>query len=173
MTPRNLVRFGGAALTTALLAGVAAPAMAGSFYVQEQSTRGQGRANAGVAADKGVQSLWWNPAAIAGTSREVYVGMHGLILVDSQPEQGARFTLYLPRIKEEEAMDPVAHQAIPTGREHVVYVDDEDFLVDVGSEILRGLGYQVTGFTDSDEALRFVQARAPEVNLVVSDMTMP
>ncbi|WP_306549343.1 CHASE4 domain-containing protein [Desulfobulbus sp.] len=100
-------------------------------------------------------------------------GMHGLILVDSQPGQGARFTLYLPRIKEEEAMDPVAHQAIPTGREHVVYVDDEEFLVDVGSEILRGLGYQVTGFTDSGEALRFVQARAPEVDLVVSDMTMP
>ena len=53
MTSRNLVRMGGIALTTALLAGVAAPAMAGSFYVQEQSTRGQGRANAGVGADKG------------------------------------------------------------------------------------------------------------------------
>jgi len=100
-------------------------------------------------------------------------GMHGLILVDSQPGQGARFILYLPKIKEEEAMPQVAHQTIPTGREHVVYVDDEKFLVDVGAEILRGLGYQVTGFTDSGEALRFLQARAPEVDLVISDMTMP
>ena len=96
MTPRNLVRFGGAALTTALLAGVAAPAMAGSFYVQEQSTRGQGRANAGVAADKGVQSLWWNPAAIAGTSREVYVGMHGLILDSSVDDRGSTLTYNIP-----------------------------------------------------------------------------
>jgi len=80
MTPRNLARMGGIALTTVLLAGVAAPAMAGSFYVQEQSTRGQGRANSGEGADKGVQSLWWNPAAIAGTQRQVYTGMHGLIL---------------------------------------------------------------------------------------------
>ncbi|MCA0368970.1 MAG: outer membrane protein transport protein [Proteobacteria bacterium] len=96
MTPRNLVRFGGAALTTALLAGVAAPAMAGSFYVQEQSTRGQGRANAGVAADKGVQSLWWNPAAIAGTSREVYVGMHGLILDSDVDDRGSTLTYNIP-----------------------------------------------------------------------------
>ena len=51
MTSRNFARVGGIALTTALLAGVAAPAMAGSFYVQEQSTRGQGRANAGVGGD--------------------------------------------------------------------------------------------------------------------------
>lgn len=96
MTPRNLVRFGGAALTTAFLAGVAAPAMAGSFYVQEQSTRGQGRANAGVAADKGVQSLWWNPAAIAGTSREVYVGMHGLILDSDVDDRGSSLTYNIP-----------------------------------------------------------------------------
>lgn len=96
MTPRNLVRFGGAALTTALLAGVAAPAMAGSFYVQEQSTRGQGRANAGVAADKGVQSLWWNPAAIAGTQREVYMGMHGLILDSSVDDRGSTLTYNIP-----------------------------------------------------------------------------
>ena len=92
MTSRNFARVGGLALTTALLAGVAAPAMAGSFYVQEQSTRGQGRANAGVGADKGVQSLWWNPAAIAGTQRELYVGMHGLVLDSDVDNTGSTLT---------------------------------------------------------------------------------
>ena len=96
MTSRTLARAGGIALTTALLAGVAAPAMAGSFYVQEQSTRGQGRANAGVGADKGVQSLWWNPAAIAGTQREVYTGMHGLILDSSVDNRGSTLTYNVP-----------------------------------------------------------------------------
>ena len=96
MTSRTLARAGGIALTTALLAGVAAPAMAGSFYVQEQSTRGQGRANAGVGADKGVQSLWWNPAAIAGTQREVYTGMHGLILDSSVDNRGSSLTYNVP-----------------------------------------------------------------------------
>lgn len=96
MTSRNIARMGGIALTTALLAGVAAPAMAGSFYVQEQSTRAQGRANAGVGADKGVQSLWWNPAAIAGTQREVYMGMHGLILDSSVDDRGSSLTYNVP-----------------------------------------------------------------------------
>ena len=96
MTSRNFARAGGIALTTALLAGVAAPAMAGSFYVQEQSTRGQGRANAGVGADKGVQSLWWNPAAIAGTQREVYVGAHGLILDSDVDNTGSTLTYNVP-----------------------------------------------------------------------------
>ena len=50
MNPRTFARVGGIALSSVLLAGVAAPAMAGSFYVQEQSTRAQGRANAGVGA---------------------------------------------------------------------------------------------------------------------------
>jgi PAS domain S-box-containing protein len=99
--------------------------------------------------------------------------MHGLIQVASQEGQGTTFTLYLPTIKEEETMTPSEYHAIPTGHEHVVYVDDESFLVDIGTEILRGLGYQVTGFTDSDEALHFVQTHTPEVDLVISDLTMP
>ncbi|WP_426023983.1 OmpP1/FadL family transporter [Brevundimonas sp. PWP3-1b1] len=96
MTSRNFARVGGLALTTALLAGVAAPAMAGSFYVQEQSTRGQGRANSGEGADKGVQSLWWNPAAIAGTQREVYMGMHGLVLDSDVDDRGSSVTYNVP-----------------------------------------------------------------------------
>lgn len=120
MTSRNLVRMGGIALTTALLAGVAAPAMAGSFYVQEQSTRGQGRANAGVGADKGVQSLWWNPAAIAGTSREVYVGMHGLILDSDVDDRGSTLTYNVPTpavVSSTKAVngDPHVHDVVESG----------------------------------------------------------
>ena len=47
-----------------LLLSVATPAFASGFYLQEQSTRGWGRANSGEAADQGPASLWWNPAAI-------------------------------------------------------------------------------------------------------------
>lgn len=56
--------------TTALLVvTAAAPAHAAGFYLQEQSVRGWGRANSGEVADQGPASLWWNPAAIAGTER--------------------------------------------------------------------------------------------------------
>jgi CheY-like chemotaxis protein len=45
--------------------------------------------------------------------------------------------------------------------------------VDIGTEILRGLGYKVTGFTESGKALKYLTEHAAEVNLVISDMTMP
>ncbi|MEG2312746.1 MAG: outer membrane protein transport protein, partial [Brevundimonas sp.] len=62
MTSRNMARAGALAI---LMTSVAAPAFAGSFYLQEQSVSGAGRAFSGEAADRGVGSMWWNPAAIA------------------------------------------------------------------------------------------------------------
>jgi long-chain fatty acid transport protein len=44
----------------------ASPAVAGGFYLKEQSVKGLGRANSGEVADQGPESLWWNPAAIGG-----------------------------------------------------------------------------------------------------------
>jgi long-chain fatty acid transport protein len=54
---------------TAAAAALIAPTNAGAagFYLQEQSVRGWGRANSGEVADQGPASLWWNPAAIAGS----------------------------------------------------------------------------------------------------------
>jgi long-chain fatty acid transport protein len=63
----RLLLFG----TTAMLIVTVAPsrAEAAGFYLQEQSVRGWGRANSGEVADQGAASLWWNPAAIAGTAK--------------------------------------------------------------------------------------------------------
>ncbi|MNX77950.1 Outer membrane protein P1 precursor [compost metagenome] len=90
MTPRNMGRIGGLAV---LMASVAAPAFAGSFYLQEQSVRGAGRAFSGEAADRGVGSMWWNPAAIARSGRELSVGMHG-IKIDSEVKNNGSYVTY-------------------------------------------------------------------------------
>jgi long-chain fatty acid transport protein len=57
-------------LSTALTAlALPAVAQANGFYLQEQSVKGAGRAFSGEGADTGAESLWWNPAAIAGITR--------------------------------------------------------------------------------------------------------
>ncbi|MFC0204032.1 OmpP1/FadL family transporter [Novosphingobium soli] len=63
-TKSGRILLAGAASAVAL--AWAGSANAQAFYLQEQSVRGQGRAFSGEAADKGVDSLWWNPASIAG-----------------------------------------------------------------------------------------------------------
>ena len=80
------------AVSAALLASIATPSLAGSFYLQEQSARGAGRAYSGEAADQGVSSMWWNPAAIARSDRELFVGLHALSLNSSVTNDGSYVT---------------------------------------------------------------------------------
>lgn len=68
------------ALALGLTVGWGACAHAAGFYLQEQSVKGIGRAFSGEAADTGPESLWWNPASIAGaTQASVYLGASGIL----------------------------------------------------------------------------------------------
>ena len=72
--------------------GLAPPdkAVAGGFYLQEQSVKGLGRAYSGEAADVGPESLWWNPASIAEVQgTEVYAGANWVISDSSVTDQGS------------------------------------------------------------------------------------
>jgi len=80
------------ALTIVSVGALAAQAHAGGFYLQEQSVRGTGRAYSGEVADTGVASLWWNPAAIARSGREAYVGLHGIFVGGSVVDRGSTIT---------------------------------------------------------------------------------
>lgn len=74
---RRLLLFGTAA---GAVMTAATPALAGGFYLKEQSVRALGRGNSGEAADRGPGSLWWNPASIAGTERmEVAFGASAIV----------------------------------------------------------------------------------------------
>jgi long-chain fatty acid transport protein len=79
-------------LAGALGLAAAAPAQAGGFYLQEQSVRGTGRAYSGEVADQGVASLWWNPAAIARSPREAYVGAHAIFVDAEVANRGSTIT---------------------------------------------------------------------------------
>ncbi|MGA0607624.1 OmpP1/FadL family transporter [Phenylobacterium sp. VNQ135] len=81
------------ALASTALISIPAIANAGGFYLQEQSVRGVGRAYSGEVADQGVESLWWNPAAIARSGREAYVGAHA-IFIDAEVENDGSTITY-------------------------------------------------------------------------------
>jgi long-chain fatty acid transport protein len=54
--------------------------MAGGFYIVEQSPKATGRAYSGEVADTGPESLWWNPAAIAGQKGlAIHVGASAIL----------------------------------------------------------------------------------------------
>lgn len=85
----------GVAFGVAVLA--ASQASASAFYLQEQSVRGTGRAYSGEVADKGVGSLWWNPASIAGIDRsEISLGVNAIQVNSKVVNNGSTITRPVP-----------------------------------------------------------------------------
>jgi CheY-like chemotaxis protein len=64
-------------------------------------------------------------------------------------------------------------KALPTGNEHILFIDDEDTLIDLGESMLKKLGYGVETRTRPDEALEIFGKAPDKFDLVISDMTMP
>ncbi len=96
----------------------------------------------------------------------------GSITLRTGPESGTSFSVYLPRVEGlPERTETV--ESVPSGDEHILFVDDEEMLVQAGKLMLEHLGYTVTARSDSREALELFSEESEEFDLVISDVTMP
>jgi signal transduction histidine kinase/FixJ family two-component response regulator len=98
----------------------------------------------------------------------------GAITVYSEPGHGTSFHLYFPVFETEGAAVESSAQAIPRGAgEHILFVDDEAALANVGKKMLERMGYMVTAKTNALEAIAAVREHPEAFQLVVTDLTMP
>lgn len=97
----------------------------------------------------------------------------GAISVYSETGRGTTFHVYLPRIEREVKAEPEEIMPLPTGKEQILFVDDEPAIVDIGKGILESLGYTVVTRTSPIEALEAFKAQPDKFDLVITDMTMP
>ena len=109
---------------------------------------------------------------------------HGAITVQSAPERGSRFNVYLPLVDAADAAAaPVSEWgALPAEPERgagaerpgrVLYVDDDEVMALLVAELLRRQGLRVTIYLDPLQAVAAVREQPQAFDLVVSDFNMP
>jgi PAS domain S-box-containing protein len=99
---------------------------------------------------------------------------NGIIDVVSRKGEGSTFTIYLPASKAAVRKEDAAAQGeILKGPETVLFVDDEDMIVEVGAEILKALGYRVLTAKGGREAVELYRVKSGEIGIVILDMIMP
>jgi len=98
----------------------------------------------------------------------------GDIKVYSESGTGTVFHVLFPVIEEvAETQQPLQPEMLPIGTESILFVDDEEALVDVGKKMLERLGYTVKGVTRADDALELFRKGKDSFDLVITDKTMP
>ncbi|MFZ2448467.1 MAG: response regulator [Syntrophobacteraceae bacterium] len=97
----------------------------------------------------------------------------GAVTVCSEPGEQTSFEIFLPKYGGEVISEPEPAGSLPTGNETILLVDDEERLVDAGTQILERLGYTVVGKTSAAEALDAFLDRPEAFDLVITDQTMP
>ncbi len=97
----------------------------------------------------------------------------GIITVDSQIDEGSVFHLYFPIVDEEVNKEEDSAEPDPPGTERIMLVEDEAVLAKVMSRMLTKLGYKVSIFTDSLEAVKEYRRNPYDFDVIITDMTMP
>lgn len=103
---------------------------------------------------------------------------NGHIIVESTPGQGSRFRCFFPAIESiklqaEHTRGNIAEEIEPGNGQHILVIDDEAPLTFLLKELLTQSGYRITAMTDSQQALEYFRGFYKQIDLVITDQTMP
>ncbi len=117
------------------------------------------------------------PGEGTGMGLSVAIGIirnhNGTIKAYSEQGKGAIFHIYLPLFEGEVSEKTGKEELLPTGSERILFIDDEQELVNLGRQVLGRLGYSVITRTSSSEALDLFRKDPDQFDLVITDLTMP
>jgi PAS domain S-box-containing protein len=104
----------------------------------------------------------------------------GRVTVESHRDRGTTFRLYFPRVGAPRAVEPAVdppraavRRAPERGRETVLVAEDDATILSMLAEVLTAHGYSVLAATSGAGALELLEQGGADVDLLLTDMTMP
>ena len=98
----------------------------------------------------------------------------GAIDVESTPDVGSTFTVYLPHAGEAPAESSSEQTSAPRGQgQRVMIVEDELALLELTADALRELGYEPVAYESAPAALESFSASPASFAALVTDLQMP
>ncbi|MBT8005438.1 MAG: response regulator, partial [Rhodospirillales bacterium] len=103
----------------------------------------------------------------------IIINHKGQITVESELGKGTKFEIFLPTaelaIEPESSGDEIAK----VGKGRVLFVDDEEEICLMAKQMLERLGYEVTLWLNSRDALEDFQSDPIAYDIAITDFTMP
>ena len=97
----------------------------------------------------------------------------GFINVYSEKGHGTTFNIYLPASEKEITEEKKPAGDTVRGSETVLFVDDEDMIIEIAGEMFEQLGYKVLTARSGKEAIEIYTENKGHIDLVLLDMIMP
>jgi two-component system cell cycle sensor histidine kinase/response regulator CckA len=101
----------------------------------------------------------------------------GWISVQSEPGEGATFSIYLPQVVDQCAvpMRAAIEEGVdlPRGSETILVVEDDPSVRTFAARLLRRQGYTVLTASDGAEALRIACDHSQPIDLLLTDLVLP
>ena len=110
-------------------------------------------------------------AAVYGIVKQ----LDGYIEVESEPDKGTTFRLYLPRTEQPARMPaaPVAPVGTPVGRETILVVEDEAGVRRFIISTLHRFGYRVIEAEHAEAAIATLETLTLPIDLLLTDVILP
>jgi len=102
----------------------------------------------------------------------IVASFNGEIAVESRPEKGTTFNVYLPVVNKPAEQAPVT-QTCKKGYGNILLVDDESAVLRMMTIMVTKLGFKIQALSSPRQALELYRQNPERFDLIITDLTMP